>query len=191
VIWQCPECQDATDGPTEPAENASCRLCASCTLTFGRLVHRKRRKRPSKRAKANPRLQHTWQGVDLAQELRRLVEFCPERVQARPPSLRVKRVPKVPRTFGWANYTYNLIDIRVWPEAHLGWVLGSIVHELAHFSAGHETKHSDDLFRMAMVELVRDGYGVEPAMPAGRRIAQLDHSIEDALVAWVESRKGA
>jgi hypothetical protein len=126
--------------------------------------------------------------MDIAQELRRLVEFCPEHVQARPPSLLLKRVAHVPSTFAWAIYTYNRIDIRVWPECHLGWVLGSLVHELAHFAAP-EAKHGDDLFRMAMVELVRDGYGMEPAMPEGRRIAQLDHSIEDALVAWVDNRK--
>lgn len=188
MIWKCPECKDGVEGPRAPDAEDPCQLCASCTLVLGRFVRRKPTGRTTKRGKENPRLQHTWQGTDLHAELHRLAEFCPEHVRARPPSLVIRRVPIAPRTVGWAKYATNQLELILWPLCHPGWALGGLVHELAHFAVP-KAKHGDDLFRMTMIELVRDGFGVEPAMPAGRRIAQLDHSIEDALVAWVESRK--
>lgn len=191
MIWGCPECEDTEDGPRTPAKDHPCRLCAACTLRLGRFVHRTFRgpaiKRKKRKRYSRPPV--TWEGMDLHAELLRLAEFCPPTVQANPPALVLKRVKKVPRTMGWARFVEREIELVVWPACPLGFALAGLVHELAHFCVPG-AKHSDDGFRMTMVELVRDGYRVEPAMPKGRRCAQLDHAIEDALVAWTETLQG-
>lgn len=187
MIWECPECKDEASGPRKPAASNPCRLCPACTLLRGRFVRRKLRG-PGRRAKPNPGPRFTWEGMDLQAELARLSEFCPPEIQERPITLVLKHVPKAPRTLAWARFVQREIELILWPACPLGFALAGLVHELAHFAVPG-AMHSDDHFRMAMVELVRDGYGVEPPMPKGRRCAQLDHAIEDCLVAWAKDRK--
>ena len=187
MIWRCPKCQDEEHGPRNAAVDHPCRLCPSCTLGLCRFVYRDLAG-PSRRRKAKPVPACTWEGMDLQAELTRLTEFCPPAVRANPLRLLVKYTRKVPTTMGWARFMEREIELIIWADCHLGIVLAGLVHELAHFSVPG-AKHSADSFRTAMVELVRDGYGVEPPMPLGRRCSQLDHSIEEALMLWVDNRQ--
>lgn len=187
MIWRCPKCKQTVDGPSRPAPDDPCRLCSSCTLRFGELVHRRRGRRSKKAPKVNPDLGYMWHGMNLRKELRRLVEFCPSHVRSRPPSLMIVH-GRPQMTVGWADFMLHRIELLLWPRIDLPAVLSTLVHELAHFC--HPGKpHSYEPFRMAMVELVRDGYGVEPQMPHGRAIGKLDMAIDAAFVEWDTARR--
>lgn len=187
MIWRCPECKETAPGPGVPGRDDPCRLCAGCTLRLGRFVYRKKSRRMRTLAKKNPRLPHMWRGLDLHAELHeRLLPHCPPLLQARPPTLVLECVQRWPREVGWANFSKRQIRLILWPRCPLPFALGTLVHELAHFVAmpQGDTGHGQ-AFRMAMVELCRDGYGVDPPMPKGRRVADLDRSVEDAMAKWV------
>lgn len=188
MIWECKQCRVRVHGPQYPQSDDPCRVCPACTLRLGEIVYRKLRQRSGKAAKANPRLQYMWRGIDLRRELKRLVKFCPPHVQARPPSLDLIHLSIQPpsNVVAYANFERNRVEVRLWPMCPLGWPLASVVHELAHFSL--RDNHHGERFRSAMVELVRDGYGVEPAYPSGRSIMDLDESVEDALTTWCSER---
>ncbi len=187
MIWGCSECRDDVEGPKNPEPHHACRLCSSCSLRLGEFVFRKPKKRRGPRsAKKNPRLKHSWHGVDLSRELERLIAHCPDHLRERPPTLYVKHQKKLPATFGWADPNLWQVQVVLWPHCPLAWALSTIVHELAHFCVPAERAAHGDGFRMAMIELCRDGYGVDPPMPEGRRIVNLDHAVEDALQFWVD-----
>lgn len=155
---------------------------------MGNFIYRKRGRRTKVAAKQNPRLQYMWLGLDLRRELHRLLPFCPESVQLRPPALIIKHVSKEPGEVALAEWTRNRIRMVLWPRCPLAYALGTLVHEVAHFCAMPKDEDHGELFRMCMVELVRDGYGVEPAMPDGRDIYALDRSVEDAMLEWLDAR---
>jgi hypothetical protein len=156
---------------------------------MGKLVYRHLRKRQGKVAKANPRLQHLWYGIDLRRELHRLIQFCPERLQVRPPSLVLDhRSKEPPNSVAWADLDRHQIKITLWPLCPPGWALASLVHELSHFVCDDD-KHNE-VFRTTMVELVRDGYGVKPAWTPERALLYLDRAVEDALTVWYRKRHG-
>jgi hypothetical protein len=152
-------------------------------LRLGKLVYRKLRRRLGRVAKKNPRIKYMWRGIDLYRELHRLVKFCPPHVRDRPPSLLLIHHLTSPRdVVATADLEWHRMEIHLWPTCSPGWALASQVHELAHFSSP-DNGHGDQ-FRSAMIELVRDGYGVEPDYPSGRSIQDLDRSVEDALATW-------
>lgn len=186
MIWHCEECQTGVRGPKEPKSYDPCRICTGCSLRLGHLVFRAPKRALRRRAKKNPKLDWSWHGIHLKDELARLVEFCPEHVRARPPGLLIKHRSERPTYLGFSDpnpWAWH-VELVLWPECPPAWALATLLHELAHFccpDSGH-----GETFRMTFVELCRDGYGVDPAMPEGRRMVHLDYAVEDALQVWVD-----
>lgn len=135
--------------------------------------------------------QYVWDGVNLREELHRLVEFCPTELRVRPPALLLHTVDGPRKFVGYAHRESWLIEIWTWPSLPLGSVLATLVHELAHFCAPTDRRHGD-LFRTAMLELARDAYGVVvPWHEGNRQIMQLDFMLEfqicKHIVRWLDS----
>lgn len=180
MIWRCPRCGDAVAGPSRPRPSDPCRLCSRCTLAAGALQFRRKTREKAQAAKMQAPAQ-VFKGADLDAELARLLPFCPDRIVRRPPTLVVEHRPKAPRYVAWAHWARNRIRILVWPRCSLAYTLASLVHELAHFCAYPKDEDHGDLFRMWMLELCRDGYGVDPAPPANRTLKAFDNSIKLAI----------
>lgn len=194
--WRCPECEDGQPGQYRPRPDNPCRVCPSCSLRFGRVVRRFRDGPYGKAARrAAPKPITTWAGVDLHAELARLwaLEIVGHRVQRPAPRLTLTVRPKRPtRSLAYACFERREIEIFVWKGLKSAEALATLVHEVAHIVVGKEAAHGEE-WRMMLVELVREGYGVEPEFPSydPHSIGALDYSVELALGTWLRrNRRG-
>lgn len=191
--WKCPNCGDVVPGRRNPGvKNIEVRVCMNCVLTHGELHYRERGDelpRARRAAKTLPDPPGLWRGLDLQAECDRLValEICPQHLRDRPPTVTVRRPPsRTSRLAGCAYPRSRRIHLFATRATSRGCVLATLVHEVAHLWVDHHSH--DDYWRMCAVELVREGYGMEPDCPRSDKISDLDECLERALVLWCQQQ---
>lgn len=186
--WKCPSCSDVVVGRKNPGrKNVTLRVCLPCVLAHGEMHYRERGVELTRRAAAKmvtPSSPSTWRGVDFQAEANRLVELeiCPQHLRDNPITVRVKAVPPSCNFAGMAYYRRRHVDLFVRPSTPESQPFATLVHEIAHVWVGHQ--YHDDHWRMCAVELVREGYQMEPDCPIDDTISQLDICLEKALHHW-------
>jgi hypothetical protein len=181
VRWTCPTAtHPAVLGSTRPRLDDVCRYCLECSRETGRLVQRvaprlvkarlernarryEKRIRAIKRSQERTEAYYTVAGVNLLEEMRRMIKakaFSAIRRVGRLPKLVVARASRKPGTFGRAytnRWTVRIVD---YPGITAVDVKETLCHELAHMAtpgAGHGVRWKT-VFRLAAEELL----GVRP-----------------------------
>lgn len=123
-----------------------------------------------------------WKGIDLQAEAHRLVqlEIVPAELRVSPPLVHLHLLARNPRIVGYAHYSSGIISLYASRRTGRAEILGTLAHEIAHLWRGEEARH-DESWRMALVELVREGFHEEPDMPVSRATWALDVSCETAV----------
>jgi hypothetical protein len=184
--WVCPRCGQGRLAPRRPRRDDVRRYCLRCSEQTGRLVERvapalehqreqrqqaaaERRKRKAERERERERAYYTVAGVDLREEMRRLVRLRAfggrtGRLARRPPTLHVRRASSYPSVLGRAWWHQNRIQLTDYPGITREDVLETLCHELVHI---HERTDEDGrahgyAFRAKMAEAFEEAYGVRP-----------------------------
>lgn len=187
--WLCPECGGGVLAPRAPRRDDVRRYCLACSAATGRLVQRvapalerrraqrqesrtAKRRAEQQRAREREAAAYTVAGVDLRDEMRRLMRLpCWRRKFDRDgaPELRVRRCSSYPRTrLGWADPYAWKISIAAYPGQDAADVRETLIHELCHLAVGYQrgSRHwHGTAFKAGLRQAVTEAYGV--IYPAG------------------------
>lgn len=199
VRWNCPNGCPGILASTRPLKDSIERYCLPCSAKTGRLVlrvapalERKRAaaavssaaKAKSKRATAARARQrakdaeterYTVDGVDLRDEMRKLIKLRAfggktGRLFRRPPTLLIRKHSYHPRSqMGVAYPSRNQITIATYPGQTLADARETLVHELVHIAMGTTHEIHGPNFRKLMTTAFKEAYKVYP-MGAGHNV---------------------
>jgi hypothetical protein len=192
VRWNCPNGCPGILASTRPPKDSVERYCLPCSAKIGRLVlrvapalERKRAaaavssaaKAKSKRATAARARQrakdaeterYTVDGVDLRDEMKRLLKLRAfggrqGRLHRRPPELRISRRSWTPGRLGFAEPWRNRITLATYPGQSLADARETLVHELTHIASGQEPGSANwhgPRFRKMLTAAMKEAYKV-------------------------------
>lgn len=196
VRWECPNGHPGVLASTRPPKNSIVRYCLTCSAQQGVLVERiapalerrrqasaarsaeaakaKRAREAKARAKAKDReaARYTVEGVDLRDEMKKLLKLKAWKTHyrngiGRIPELVISRRTTPPRSrMGYAEPGRWRITVVTYPGQSLADARETLVHELTHLVVGE--RHDDGkwhgpMFRKTMTAAFREAYKVAPA----------------------------
>jgi hypothetical protein len=216
IRWACPNGHPGVLGSTRPPKDSIIRYCLKCSAETGRLVERiapalerkraaaadtaaakakakrQREAAAKKRRKLAEDERYTVGGVDLREEMKRLVKLRAfggktGRLFRNPPELVISRRSKYPASrLGYAEPWRNRISVCTYPGQTLADARETLVHELAHIVVGRsgtEGWHGPQ-FKQTMTQAFKEAYRVLPLGAGG-------HSYHGRYAAALERKEKA
>lgn len=194
VRWDCPNGHPGVLASTRPAKDSIVRYCLACSEQTGKLVlrvapalerqrsaateaaalkakaKRAREAKTRERRKQSETARFTVDGVDLRDEMKRLIKLRAfggrnGRLFTRPPELVISRRSSSPYRLGYAEPWRNRITVATYPKQTLADARETLVHELTHIVIGKDRESMSwhgPVFREMMTAAFKEAYKVLP-----------------------------